>query len=353
MPTVDIVVLTWNQKKLIQDFVGSFMKHTNFPCRLIIIDQASQDGTPDYLRSLKGNDLCSIEPVFNTENKGYIGGVNQGMSLSKADYVCLANNDLLFTDGWLQEMVAVLGKNPKIGLLNPNSNNLGVFPKSGQSIDELNLELKQKYVGTFSEMTFCIGFCVLIRKEAVSQAGFLSTYFDNIFFDDTDYSMKVKKYGFLIGVAKGAYVWHMAHSSSKQMGARWQQLMDKNLKIFEEKWGKILRICWVITEKNELSKALVQGVSLARQGNYVTIYTTFSTDKAATLFKDQGMLAHSGVNVVHMNHMGSILWKNIIKKKKFHLVINKNRLANALLRMVGIPTLSSWNQEAYLKVKFS
>jgi GT2 family glycosyltransferase len=353
MPSIDIIVLNWNRKDVTQDFVESFFKHTRLPCRLIIIDQGSSDGSPVYLNSLKGNGTCALTVVLNQENKGFIGGMNQGMAMSDADYVCLANNDLLFTDGWLEECLAVLEKDKTIGLLNPNSNNLGVHARPGQSIDDLAAALRCEHGGHFSEMPFCIGFCMFIRREVVQKAGFLSTYLDFMFFEDTDYSMKVLKAGYLIGVARGAYVWHKEHASFKERSARAQELMKKNQEAFTRIWGRILRIGWVLRREDDVLKAWELAVHLARRGNYVTLYAACPVVAVKDMLKARGLADHTGVRIVAGGGFFGAVITNIIKKKKNHLMVNKNKINNMLLDMAGIKAMEDWDEEIYQNVKFS
>ncbi len=89
----DVIVLTWNGKDLIEGFIKSFLRNTCTSTRLIIIDNASSDGTSEYLASLKDTEKCSFKIILNNENKGFVGGMNQGIAVSDAPYVCLANKD--------------------------------------------------------------------------------------------------------------------------------------------------------------------------------------------------------------------------------------------------------------------
>ena len=353
MPSVDIIVLNWNRQDVTRNFVESFFKHTSVPCRLIIIDQGSTDGSPAYLRSLKGNETCKLAVVCNDDNKGFIGGMNQGMAMADADYVGLANNDLLFTDGWLEEILSVFEKNKKIGLLNPNSNNLGVHAGPGQSIDDLAAGLHRTYDGHFSEMPFCIGFCMFIRREAVRRAGLLSTYLDFMFFEDTDYSMKIMKAGYLIGVARGSYVWHLEHGSFKLKSSRSQELMRKNQAIFAAKWGKILRIGWVVDRQEDLRRVWEDVIHLARHGNYVWLYTTIPLAVVKRVLKDKDLDGHTGVRVVHVPLVAGCVVQNMIKKKRIHLIVNKHKIANMFLGMAGIRAVTAWDEKIYQNIKFS
>lgn len=177
----DVIVLTWNQLDTTRKCISSFLETTTLPCRLIIIDNASSDKTRDYLATLTSAGNTKIEVIFNKENLGYVGGVNQGIAIYEAPYACLANNDLVFTKGWLEEILSIFEKDNRIGVLNPN-NGSEVGPEDqkllGSSIDKL----KEKYQGVYAEKTFCTGFCMVIRREVIQKVGGLSEEFSPFFF---------------------------------------------------------------------------------------------------------------------------------------------------------------------------
>src|SRR3990167_9235110 len=126
----DIIIPVWNQLEFTKNCIDSISKNTR-DFRLIIIDNASDSQTRDFLGALKDRG-DPILLVRNEQNLGFVKAANQGMRLSDAPYICLLNNDTLVTAGWLEEMVSILEKNPNIGLLNPSSNTLGQRPGKGE-----------------------------------------------------------------------------------------------------------------------------------------------------------------------------------------------------------------------------
>lgn len=328
----DIVVLTWNQLDVIKTFIESFLSNTTLPSRLIIVDNGSNDGTKEYLSSLKDTPDCAFKIILNKENKGYVGGMNQGLESSDAPYVCLANNDLIFTKGWLEEIISVFEKYENIGLLNPNSNNLGTRTPKGTSLPDFAADLKNRYKGLFVEMPFCIGFCMVVKREVIDKVGGMSEEFHPIFFEDSDYSMKVLKAGYLIGMAKASYVWHKEHAAFKQMSGWRETVFVRNRKIFSNKWGRILRIACVAGDYDSLKKNLAASVRLARNGNYIWNFTKdFKKDRAA-MFKENGLNEHSGIKFVTFSNICDLLWKIIKKKKRYDLIVTQNNLFRKILR---------------------
>jgi len=335
----DIVVLTWNQKDVIKSFVESFLENTQINCRLIIVANGCTDGTPEYLAALKDTPNCSFKILVNRENNGFVGAMNQGIELADAPYVCLANNDLLFTPGWLEEIISVFESNAKIGLLNPNSNNLGLRPAQGESLQSVAAKLKQEKSGFFIEMPFCIGFCMFIRREVIAKIGGLSREFYPAFFEDTDYSLRAANAGFLIGTAAGAYVWHKEHGHFNRTGKEEREaLFAKSRETFTRKWGKTLRIAWVANNYQEAFDNLSAGIELARQANFITFYVRDTDISRRDIFKAKAAFEHSGVQFKSFHSYVGLIWNIVIKKKKFDLVICKDSPLSRILKALGSRT---------------
>ena len=347
----DIIVLTWNQKEIIKSFVESLLRTTYLPSQLIIIDNASIDGTREYLESLRSTDQFKVKIILNNENRGFVGGMNQGLTVSSAPYVCLANNDLIFTKGWLSEIISIFEKHPKVGVLNPHSNNLGANPPKGVSLEEFAQQLKARYTGVFVEMPFCIGFCMVIKREVIEKIGGLSEEFHPMFFEDTDYSMKAKSAGYLIGVAKGSYVWHQEHASFKQWPKEKEEVFAKSREKFTKKWGKILRVAWIVEDFKELLDNLDRGINLAREGNFVRFFVKNLHKEREAIFKESNHFEHSGIEFIKFNNLFDLVFKILKKKKRYNLIISKSRSLHWLLDKFKYPVLTDFDEEKIREIK--
>ena len=319
----DIIVLTWNKCEVTKAFFKSFFEKTKTPAHLIVIDNGSTDETVSFLESLEPENGHTLTKIFNSENKGYIEGVNQGIALSKAPYVCLANNDLEFTEGWLGTVENLLDSEKDIGLLNPNSNNLGVKPTENQTIEELKRDLQPR--DAFKEMPFCIGFCMFIRRELIDRVGGLSTDYLPMYFDDTDYSMQAKQQGFRIGMAKQAYIFHAEHGSSDEKDPLYEEYFQRNKKKFEQKWGKTLRVGWVSNQETIDEKTILRAIDLAREGNFVFLFTK-EKNASESVFDRFSLTEHTGIQFVWYKNAFDLFWKVIKKKKKYDIIIDSKGL---------------------------
>src|SRR5581483_6415991 len=112
-----IIVLTYNQLEYTRLCVDSLLRHTPQPFELIFVDNASSDGTVDFLRTIPNSKLVS-----NHENLGFAGGNNQGLAIAEGDFVVLLNNDAIVTPGWLDALLRPLERDPRLGFAGPRSN---------------------------------------------------------------------------------------------------------------------------------------------------------------------------------------------------------------------------------------
>ena len=101
-----IVVLTYNQlEDCTKSCIESIYKYTDIKdFELIVVDNDSQDGTPEYLKSIEPN-YSNISIILNDTNKGYSAGNNDGIKVSKGEYVILLNNDTLVSEDWLEQIL--------------------------------------------------------------------------------------------------------------------------------------------------------------------------------------------------------------------------------------------------------
>ena len=331
----DIVVPLWNKLKITKDFVASITQNTTVSCRVILVNNGSEDGTPEYLRTLSDGDYVRFKVITNEKNEGFIKAVNRGLAVSKAPYVCMANNDLIFTPGWLEEIVNVFEKHPDVGLLNPNSNNMGLPQPKNVSLKKFSVDLKAKHSGVFVEHPFCIGFCMVLRQEVLTKVGGLSEEFMPMFFEDTDYSRRVHQSGFRLGVAKASYVWHMEHGSMSQLGADMEKIFVRSRDIYHKKWGPTWRVGWVVANTEDLLAHLNEGIALARQGHFVTFFVKGLKKGPQAIFADNGLIEMAGVQFKRYHTPMGVWGQIIVKKKKYHKIITKHKMLRFLLSAVG------------------
>jgi len=350
----DLIVPTFNKLDFTQKFVKSFLAHTTTPARVIFIDNGSGDGTREYLSSLQSTDTHQFTVVLNGQNKGFILAVNQGLQMSDAPYVGFANNDLIFTHGWLEEIILTFKEYPDVGLLNPNSNTLNARPDKGETVDAFAESLHKLHAkGSLVEMPFCIGFCMVARRALVDKIGGFSRDFAPMFFEDSDYSRRTRQAGFKMGLSRRSYVWHHEHASLGQLGKEKEAMFAKSRSTYLNKWGRTLRIAWTVGSIEELMKVLDKAIDLGRDGNYVWLWVKGLNKSREDIFKEAKIPEFADVKFLPLESNFSILWKALTKKKKYDLIISANKGLCGWLQLIGQPTAPALDPERIRALKFT
>lgn len=255
----DIILPTCGQIDLIRDCIESLIAKTKYPYRLIVIDNGNSSEASSYLRGLSASGRLDMILIKPEENLGWIKSINSGLERSKdSRYVCFQNDDTVFTEGWLEEVVAVFEKDPRIGIVNPEWEK-----PEGVDINKYALELRKKYAGGTIDIDWCRGHCFVVRREVVDLLGGFDPIYIPVYYDDRDYSLQAIAAGFRCVKAKGAFVDHVRNVTMKKtMHQRLiSDLMNRNGRIFYKRWGYPLRLVFVLSDWGN-SRDLLQKICM-------------------------------------------------------------------------------------------
>ncbi|MGD0623673.1 MAG: glycosyltransferase [Thermodesulfobacteriota bacterium] len=264
----EIIIPVWNELPLTRRCLEAIREKTRTSYRLIVVDNGSEEETQRFLGSLASRPEWPGILIRNEQNRGYIKAINQGLLISTAPYLCLLNNDIVVTEGWLERMIEFAESHPDAGLVNCLQNN-----DPGRSLPQ-NLEgYARSQVhgrGQWMELDHCTGGCLLIKREVVQKIGTLDEAYGEGYWEDNDYSRRAQKAGFLCLRLLDTYVWHDVGTSFKKTTNR-RDKEKENETLYFQRWGKPLRILYPVSEGVDFRRARFQQIfqtahALARQG---------------------------------------------------------------------------------------
>jgi GT2 family glycosyltransferase len=109
------VILNWNGKKFLEQFLPSLVTSTYRNFTLVVADNASTDDSIDFLQV----HYPQVRIIRNSGNLGYTGGYNAALQQVTADYYALLNSDVEVDPGWLEPLVSLMEKDRSIGACQP------------------------------------------------------------------------------------------------------------------------------------------------------------------------------------------------------------------------------------------
>ena len=218
VPRVAAVVVNYNGKEITLQAVESLRKMTYPNFDLVVLDNASTDGSPETLAQVYP-DLKQVKVEVNRgSSSGYAHGFRWAFE-NGYDYVLLLNNDIEVEPDMLTELVKVAESAPDVGCVGPKCYfhgdrkrlwSAGGILRFRESITRERGygEIDRGQYDRDAEVDYVNGCAILIRRAAAEAAGM----WDDIFYicvDDADFCTRVKRHGFRCLYAQRAVLYHM------------------------------------------------------------------------------------------------------------------------------------------------
>jgi GT2 family glycosyltransferase len=111
-----IVILGWNGKHYLEQFLPSVVKHSDISnVEVIYADNASTDDSVSFVK----NNFPSVRIIQNNINSGFAEGYNKALSQVNTKYYLLLNQDVAVTENWLEPMIDFMEKNADVAAVQP------------------------------------------------------------------------------------------------------------------------------------------------------------------------------------------------------------------------------------------
>lgn len=241
MPSMDVTlaILVHNALPFLQTTIQSIRKNTNNPYRLLVIDDASDTTTKNYLHHLHDIDL-----ITNQKQMGFPHNANLAIDHSETSFLVLLNSDIYVTEGWLSLLINCLKDKPDHGIAGPSTSfawgEQRIIDRpdwSIQEIEEFGRKTYQLYgcqIRYLDRLHSVCGFCYAFKREVVQAIG----YFDEAYglgqCEEIDYNTRAAWAGYKCVWVCGAYVHHFGSKSFQRSATR--ELLLKNKRIYQDKF---------------------------------------------------------------------------------------------------------------------
>jgi GT2 family glycosyltransferase len=224
--------------------VRSVLAQTIDDLEVIVVDNASEDGSVERLEAALGQD---VRVVRRPINGGYGAGANSGWRATEAPIVAILNQDLMLEPDCLKRMRQVLVDEPRDALVSPKL----VLKSDPSRVNAIGNDVHLSGVtwchglGTDSalwqgveEVTAISGAAFLVRRSFLATlGGFEETYF--MYMEDVDLSLRARLAG---GVCLGACDAVATHDWALDLTAEKFGYLERNRR---RMWKRLFRRCGV------------------------------------------------------------------------------------------------------------
>jgi GT2 family glycosyltransferase len=253
-PKVSIIIPFRDKAALLRRCVSSIQEKTTYTnYEIVLVDNGSvEESTLELLNNYKDNAVIHIlhqRGIFN-----YSALNNVAAAYSRADYLCLMNNDVVvITPNWLEDMVGYASQ-PGVGCVgaklyyaNGTIQHAGIVLGLGGVSGHVFLNRARDDPGYFgrllvaSNYSAVTGACLLVRRSIYMEVGGLDDMELSVGFNDIDFCIKVKSAGYRNVMTPFAELVHYESSSRGRDDTREKTLrLRREVEVMKERHGTLL-----------------------------------------------------------------------------------------------------------------
>ena len=255
---VAIIILNWNGKTYLQQFLPSVLAATYPNKRIILADNASTDKSVFFVQQ----NFSEVEVIVNKQNDGFAGGYNWACSVIQSDYYVLLNSDVEVEAGWLEPIIALMESNQKIAACQPKilqyaaRHSFEYAGASGGWIDQFGYPFARGRIfhecetdkGQYEKASKCFwatGAAMVIKATAYHEAGGL----DELFFahqEEIDLCWTLQELGYEVWVQPASVVYHVGGGTLPKSSVQKIYLNFRNNLAMLYKHLPIANLIWIM-----------------------------------------------------------------------------------------------------------
>ena len=338
-PSVAIVILNWNGRKFLEQFLPSVMASVYENKTVVVADNASTDDSVLFLKQY----YPQLKIIQNSSNQGFAKGYNTALKQVQSDYYVLLNSDVEVTSNWIAPVIELMESDAAIAACQPkllDYNNKNKFEYAGASggwMDKFGYPFMRGRVfdicendeGQYNTAQQCFwasGAAFFVKAKIYHQLGGLDEYFF-AHQEEIDLCWRMQLAGYKIYVQPASVVYHMGggtlpKGNSKKTYLNFRNnliMLAKNLSLANALWKIPFRLCLdaLTAWKGLLNNDAGYFVAILKAHFHFFKWLLFNKTQSLFPVKKDGKL--------NGWYNGSVVCQYFIKKKKTFLEIIGNK----------------------------
>lgn len=347
LPRTAVVILNWNGKKFLEQFLPGVVKHTLSPgIDVIVADNASTDNSIPYIQE----HFPQVKTVLNSRNEGFAAGYNIALRQIQEEaenqgkpykYFVLLNSDIEITSPWVEPIIRAMEADPQIAVAQPKlhsfqeRNRFEYAGAAGGFIDSLGypfcrgrifdtLETDHGQYDEPAELLWATGAALFVRADLyLAYGGLDPDFFAHM--EEIDFCWRLRNAGYKIMYEPGSVLYHVGGGTLPKNSAGKTYLNFRNN----------LSLLYKNLPQNRLRKVLFIRFFLdwmaafvfllkGEGGNFKAVYRArrdFRRIKGRERKKRDALRQKQHLTGIYN---GCILWQYHVGKKRFFSQLNRS-----------------------------
>ncbi|MEY3920611.1 MAG: hypothetical protein RL634_372 [Bacteroidota bacterium] len=336
LPKVAIVILNWNGKHFLQQFLPSVLSTNYHAFTVYVADNGSTDDSVNFLKE----HFQEVKIIVMKKNSGFTGGYNESLKSVDEELVVLLNSDIEVDPNWIQPAVELFMKDEKIAAVQPkildyqSREQFEYAGAAGGWIDKYGYPFSRGRIFDYiekdhhqydqeKEIFWASGAAMIIRKKLFFDVG----GFDPFFFahqEEIDLCWRLQLAGYKIMSCPNSVVYHVGGGTLKKENPQKIYLNFRNnlIMLFKNKTGLEK---WYTLKMRFLLDAISAWKNLLRANpSFFTAVAKAHVDfiKWMLFEKKQSVFPLIRIQSPKGVYKGNIAWDYFVKgKKKFSEII--------------------------------
>lgn len=213
LPAASIIVISFNNRRYVDGCLGSLseLAYDNF--EIIVVDNASTDGTAEYIES----NYPDVRLIRAGANLGFGGGNNLGAFYAKGKFLAFINMDTVADPGWLSPLVTMIQDNPDVGLATSKIlllNEPDRINTCGNDVHLAGFGYLRGWLYPASalerpaDVASVSGAAFVISQELFEELGGFDDWFNPAYVEDTDLSWRARLLGYRCRYVPESILYH-------------------------------------------------------------------------------------------------------------------------------------------------
>jgi len=241
-PLVSIITINYNNLQVTLELLQSIEECIYKNLQVIVVDNGSiEDPTNDIIKRFP-----KVTVIRSDENLGFSAGNNLGSKSAEGEYVFYVNNDTLFAENLVDELLKPFEEHNDIGIVSPKiiyyespniiqyAGSTDINPLTGRNrvIGQGKIDNDELFGSGYT--FFAHGSAMIIKREFFeTSGGFPEIFF--LYYEEMDYSVRIRKLGYKIFYNNKAVIYHRVSYSTGEDSSLKKYYMTRNRIMFMQR----------------------------------------------------------------------------------------------------------------------